>query len=39
MPNSIDTAIPVQEALNDQKEKITCIVIDITQELIDNLEE
>ena len=39
MPNSTDTDIPVQEAINFQKERITRIFGDITQEGIDNLEE
>ena len=39
MPNSTDTAISAQETINSQKEKITCIVGNITQEGIDNLKE
>ena len=39
MPNSTDTDISVQEAINAQKDKITCTVGDITQEGIDHLEE
>ena len=38
MTHSKDTAISVQKIINAQKEKITCIVGDITQEGIDNLE-
>ena len=39
MPNSTDTYIYVQEAINAQKDKIARIIGDITQEGIDNLEE
>ena len=39
MPNSANTAISVQEKISFQKDKITPIVGDITQEGIENLEE
>ena len=39
MPNSTDTDIPVQETINAQKYKITCIDGNITQEVTENLEE
>ena len=38
MHNSIDTAILVQEKINAQKEKITCIIGNITQGATDNPE-
>ena len=38
MPNSTNTAISVQETMNAQKEKITCIVGSITEEGINNPE-
>ena len=39
MYHSTDTSISIQETINAQKEKITRIVGNITQEGIDNLEE
>ena len=39
MPNYTNMAISAKEAINDQKQKITCIVGGIKQEGIDNSEE